>query len=189
MAAAPIGDRVRVVWFRQPRCDFCAAPLAGTTYAGFACRDFVHDLGERCELPLTLLGYWAACARCAPDVRARRWRALARRVVDAAVAAGVIRQKQTRAARLELADLYGRLDGALTGDETWVEASGSARHCCEFAGWGVRPDVGDSVVSVEDGEGVLSDLRDLWTLACAECRQIDLLPIAREVELKIAGLR
>ena len=65
MAAAPIGDRVRVVWFRQSRCDFCDSPLAGTAYARFACRNFVHDLGERCELPMTLLGYWAACAGCA----------------------------------------------------------------------------------------------------------------------------
>ena len=123
MAAAPIDDRVRVVWFRQSRCDFCDSPLAGTAHARFACSNFVHDLGERCELPMTLLGYWAACAGCAPDVRARRWRALARRVVDAAVAAGVVGGMQARAARLELYDLYGRLADELTGDETWVEAS------------------------------------------------------------------
>jgi hypothetical protein len=58
--------------------------------------------------------------------------------------------------------------------------------CCELIalGWRVRPDVAQLLSTPEECDETLAELRDLWRMACDECRQENLLPVAREVELE-----
>ena len=63
--------------------------------------------------------------------------------------------------------------------------------CCELTalGWGVHPAVAKTLNSEQDGHDVLAHLRDFWRMACPDCRQTDLLPVVREVELAIEEWR
>lgn len=63
--------------------------------------------------------------------------------------------------------------------------------CCTLTalGWGVHPDVARNIHTVREGEEVLAHIRDFWRMACDECRRLDLLPVAREVELEVKCLR
>jgi hypothetical protein len=116
------GPRVLLTW--PPRCDFCNVSVADTVHSRFGSRELARRYsGVQGETTVTLSGSWAACDDCAPLVRARRWSALAVRVISAAMDAGLLPPdaEPVRVARLELRDLYRRqLAEALTGDETRV---------------------------------------------------------------------
>lgn len=108
----------------SPGCDFCAAPLGTRPYSRFGCRDFVHTSPTPTGgcVPVVFVGLWAACRRCAPLVRDRRWPALADRCIAAHRAAGG-RAAELPEVRSELGRLWLRLEREFTGDET------VGRHC------------------------------------------------------------
>lgn len=109
--------------FRSPTpgCDFCGLDLAGR-WARFDCRDFVRTIPGLPGFGIRMIGFWAACAPCAPMVRSRSWRQLIDHVTRVRVEAGHIRAGHPEV-RSELASLYLELEQHLTG----VERRGGGR--------------------------------------------------------------
>jgi hypothetical protein len=112
-----------------PYCDFCGCIL-GRRWTRFGARDFVRHvynpaLGR--EVELRLIGWWAACRRCAPMVEQRAWGPLLNRVMRVRRGAGAITPGEVHLERVEYAALYLQLDAHLTGDittmtyEQWME--------------------------------------------------------------------
>lgn len=102
---------------RRNRCDFCGDGL-GPSWDRYPCRDFARTMtGPNGDVPLQLLGYWAACVDCSPLVARREWREL----VDRRCLPGVQRHTGPLSPigqamlRSELAAVYLQLERHLTG--------------------------------------------------------------------------
>lgn len=98
-----------------PGCDFCGVALTDS-WVRFDCADFVRRV-PGLPLGIHLVGFWAACAPCAPLVRARDWKDLIDHVTAVRLAAGITDAARPDV-RAELAGLYLQLERHLTGAES-----------------------------------------------------------------------
>jgi len=97
-------------------CDWCGLPL-GSSWRRYECEDFSRTMrGQRGELPVSFLGFWAACSPCSPFVDDRRWRQLIDRVLPIyEKRSGRMGPRLRSVFRSELTATYLQLERALTG--------------------------------------------------------------------------